>query len=188
MDFRVLLVAVFLLTGCSEFNLNQFDNNHPIDKSAVKGSINKTIELNTQLADILARPTPVDELEKNPAAVNLDDRNLINTYRARQVLALERGKGVIVAGEVDTEELLYIWNLMADCYVDIKTILNQYTQYFSPSKMASFKILESKISNKGKNIERALLDLNDENSNEAFNLIMEQAALMNELFMVAIAR
>jgi hypothetical protein len=54
--------------------------------------------------------------------------------------------------------------------------------------MASFVLLEDKISSVGKEIETELLDLSDENSNDTFNLIMTQVELMNELFILVISK
>jgi hypothetical protein len=183
----LLLLAVVLFSGCAGIS-NPFDADHPVEKEVVKSNINQAIKKKNTLADILSRSIPAEELARDFTAVTLDDRRLMTSALARQAVMLERAKNAIALGKIDKEEMFRLWELSADSYVGAKRVANRYTEYFSPSKMASFVLLEDKISSVGKEIETELLDLSDENSNDTFNLIMTQVELMNELFILVISK
>ena len=189
MIFRILLLCFTAIwfSGCSGIS-NPLDSNHPVVKLEVKEATNTAIQKKNALHDILSRPTPAEELSRNMSAIQLDDRRLMRAAIARQAVMLERAKNAIVVGHVDEAEMFYMWNLLVDSYVETKTIANRYTAFFSPSKMASFVLLEDKVSAKGKEIETEMLNLSDDNSNKTFNLIMEQSKLMNEMFILVVSK
>ena len=186
MIFRILLLCftAMWIYGCSGIT----GTSYPIAKVDVKEKINIAILKKNILNDILSRAIPAEELERSLSAIQLDDRRLMQSAMARQAVMLERAKNTIVIGHVDEKELFYLWDLLIDSYVDAKIIANRYTAFFSPSKMASFVILEDKVSAKGKEVETEMLKLNGENSNKTFNLIMEQSKLMSDLFILTVSK
>ena len=187
MIYRVflLLIAAVLFSGCANeyFNTTKiFNSDMKLDKATVKPYINEAIKKNNDLRDIL-QSGGIDGIGK----VSGEDVHVINGAMAQQAIMLERSKKALGLKMVNPDELLHIWNLSVDAYVEAKIVANTYTKKFEASKMASFNLYEDQISDLGNQIEEEMLKLSKNNIDRVFNLIMQQTTVMNRMMILLLS-
>lgn len=181
----LLLCTVLLLSGCANEYVNTakiFNSDLKLDKASVKPYINEAMKKNNELGSILQRTG------LNTTGYILgEDLRTINRSMAQQSVMFDRAKKAMGLDRINTDEMLHMWNLSVDAYVEAKIVANAYTKKFGASKMASFNLYEDQISDLGTQIENGMLKLSKSNVNQVFNLMMQQATVMNRMMILLLA-
>lgn len=176
--YKNFIVIIFiLLYGCAGVGLNV---NYSVSKDAVSNNFNNAIYTNNIILSKLINK----ENNRSLSKINYKD---LNEARAKQSVMFDRAKKVIAVGHVDKAELIKIWSISVDSYVDTKKIIDKDSSTYSADVKAMLKVYNNEVVTTSEAIEKQMLSIGQDNLNATFRLIMDQAYSVNKMILLILS-